>query len=450
MKKLLWFRRDLRVQDSMLLAQEGDVLPLFIFDPCILNNLDKNDRRVSFIFDSIIELKEHLQRLGLDLAIFYGTPFDVFTYLKAKGYSDVYASVDYDLYATERDEKISTIMNFHPLHDCFLFEPNEVLKSDGTPYLVFTPYYRACQKIYTKFHVLEYVKSSHHLDSFDYDHMHCIQADACHLAPISLENIGFEKASYTIPSAKTLLQGLREKIDTYQEERDYLHHDATSKLGVHLRFGTISIREVVRFLIELKKEGYTTEPFFRQLIFREFYAYLLYHFPTLATKNYRLTLPIEESDEKLHRFYSAQTGYPIIDAAIRELLETGYMHNRARMIVGSFFTKHLLLPWQKGEAFFAKHLLDYEASSNILSWQWCAGTGIDPQPYFRIFNPFTQGEKFDKHAEYIKRYLPEVKSVPSAKLHKESYLQTTKILGYPSPIVEHDKARKRFLSYFNA
>ena len=448
MKKVLWFRRDLRVHDSMLLAQDGEVLPIFIFDTKILRGLDTKDRRVSFIFEQVLKLKADLKALGLDLALFYGTPFDVFTYLKTLGFEDVYGSVDYDDYAKERDGEIAEMLRFHFLNDCYLFEPNEVLKKDGTPYLVFTPYYHACQALYTQFYALKYTRGNQSLAHFNYNELLSIKGHAQTPLHVKIESIGFEPLHVNILEPQKTLERFTCKIDSYEENRDFLDMDATSHLSVHLRFGTISIREVVRYLVALKQQGHTTEPFFRQLIFREFYAYLLYHFPRLAWENYKYESPISNDAEAYERFILAQTGYPLVDAAITELLETGLMHNRARMVVGSFFTKHLMLPWQKGEAFFAKYLLDYDASANVLSWQWCAGTGIDPQPYFRIFNPYAQSLKFDKEASYIKRFLPILCDVPAPYLHKEAYLMSHDIAGYPKPIIKHESARKRFLSKF--
>ncbi|QIR77099.1 deoxyribodipyrimidine photo-lyase [Sulfurospirillum diekertiae] len=449
MKKVLWFRRDLRVHDSMLLAQDGEVLPIFIFDTKILRGLDTKDRRVSFIFEQVLKLKADLKALGLDLALFYGTPFDVFAYLKTLGFEDIYGSVDYDDYAKERDGEIAEMLRFHFLNDCYLFEPNEVLKKDGTPYLVFTPYYHACQALYTQFYALKYTRGNQSLAHFDYNQLLSIKGHAQTPLHVKIESIGFEPLHVNTLEPQKNLEIFTYKIDLYEENRDFLNMDATSHLSVHPRFGTISIREVVRYLVALKQQGHTTEPFFRQLIFREFYAYLLYHFPRLAWENYKYTPPISNDAEAYERFILAQTGYPLVDAAITELLETGLMHNRARMVVGSFFTKHLMLPWQKGEAFFAKYLLDYDASANILSWQWCAGTGIDPQPYFRIFNPYAQSLKFDKEARYIKRFLPILHDVPSACLHKETYLMSHDIAGYPKPIIGHESARKRFLNTFS-
>lgn len=449
MKKVLWFRRDLRVHDSMLLATEGEVLPIFIFDTNILNTLEKDDKRVSLIYEQVTKLKAELQALGLDLAIFYGTPLEVFTYLKALGFGEVYASVDYDSYARKRDEEIAELLSFHPLNDCYLFEPMEVLKKDGTPYLVFTPYYRACKELYTKFYVLEYKRGKQSLSNFDYSALWSIKDGVKISLPLTLDALSFEYRNVALLNPQKTLEHFAPKIDNYAIDRDFLDIDATSHLSVHLRFGTISIREVVRFLVHLKAQGHETEPFFRQLIFREFYAYLLYHFPKLAWENHKYNPPTSNDTEAYERFINVQTGYPLVDAAVMELLTTGVMHNRARMVVGSFFTKHLMLPWQQGEAFFAKHLLDYDASANVLSWQWCAGTGIDPQPYFRIFNPYSQSLKFDKEARYIKRFLPQLEHVPSSLLHKEAYLMAQDITGYPKPIIGHESARKRFLCNFS-
>lgn len=436
MKKILWFRRDLRVDDSMLLAQDGEILPIYIFDKNILNTLEKNNKRVYFIYQSVLKLKENLQKMGLDLAIFYGTPIEVFTTLKAKGFEKVYASVNYDEYSQKRDEEVSEILSFYPLNDSYIFDKEEILKSDGTPYLVFTPYYKTGKQLYTKFHALSYAKGVHTLAGFEYK-----------ISP-KLEDMGFSSLHVNIMEPEKKLLLLKEKIVNYAENRDFLATDATSHLSPDLRFGTISIRAILRYLTTLKKEGFDTEPFFRQLIFRDFYAYLLYHFPTLAWKNYKYEPPTLFNEMYFEAFCDAKTGYPLIDAAIMELKTTGNMHNRARMVVGSFFTKHLLLRWQEGEAFFAQYLLDYDVASNVLSWQWCAGTGIDPQPYFRIFNPYTQSKKFDKEAVYIKKWLPILKDIPAKNLHDERFLLKTNIKGYPKPIVRHEEARKRFLTLF--
>ena len=436
MKKILWFRRDLRINDSMLLSQSGEVLPIFIFDKNILNTLSKNDTRVPYIYKTVLKLKNDLRSLGLDLAIFCSTPLEVFSKLKKQGFDEVYASVDYDEYARKRDEEVGEILPFHALNDCYIYEPNEVLKSDGTPYLVFTPYYNAGKQLYTQFHALSYTKGEQSLASFVFT------------SPPTLESMGFFDLHVKEMPAEEKLALFCEKIASYEKDRDYLDIDATSHLSLDLRFGTLSIRAILRKLIKLKKQGFNTEPFFRQLVFRDYYAYLLYHFPSLAWKNYKHDTPTSFNESYFEAFCSAKTGYPLIDAGIQELLQTGDMHNRVRMVVGSFFTKHLMLPWAEGEAFFAKYLMDYDASANILSWQWCAGTGIDPQPYFRIFNPYAQSKKFDKNATYIKKYLPLLKYIPAKHLHDEHYLLNHDIKGYPKPIIPHEVARKRFLDAF--
>jgi deoxyribodipyrimidine photo-lyase len=257
--------------------------------------------------------------------------------------------------------------------------------------------------------------------------------------------MGFIPGPHGASGVHDLLQRLETKLAAYESSRDYLYLDATSYLGIHLRFGTISIRKVLRFLIDQKKRGVDTTAFFRQLVFRDFYAYLLYHFPTLADRDYKPLVDYRFDKTYYDAFVSAQTGVPVVDAAVRELVDTGYMHNRARMVAASFFTKHLLLPWQEGEAFFAKYLLDFEKSSNVLSWQWAAGTGIDPQPYFRIFNPYTQAKRFDKDAVYIKKHLPQLSHLRAKDLHNEDFLLHGGIKGYPKPVVVHKQARKRAL-----
>ncbi|MDD3324289.1 MAG: deoxyribodipyrimidine photo-lyase [Sulfurospirillaceae bacterium] len=445
MKKILWFRRDLRVEDNPLLSQDGEVLPIFIFDENILKKLPKDDRRVDFIFKSVVKLKENLKKIGLDLALFFGKPKDVFEYLKTLGFSDVYASVDYDSYALERDKNITNILNLHRLNDTYIFEPNEILKKDSTPYLVFTPYYNMCKKLYSSAHSLSCEKAENRLCAFSCEHILKIENNTLTPLHVEIKSIGFTSLHVNYQNPKEKLEIFKNKIENYSSDRDFLDKDATSHLSVDLRFGTISIREVLRKLEDFKNNSLHVEPFFRQLVFRDFYAYLLFHFPHLQWENYQKKTPTSKNREFFERFESAQTGYPLIDASINELLQTGYMHNRARMVVGSFFTKHLLLPWQDGEAFFAKHLLDYEASSNILSWQWCAGTGIDPQPYYRVFNPFLQSKKFDKNAQYIKKWLPQLDSFEPKNLHNETFLIEHTIQNYPKLIVFHEQARKRFL-----
>lgn len=454
MKRILWFRRDLRVEDNPLLSQAGDVLPIFIFDSTILEKLSPNDRRVTFIFHTVIKLKEDLRLHGLELALFYGKPTDIFdSLLRTRSYHEVCASGDYEPYALERDRDISLILPFNLLHDTYIFKPNEVLKKDGTPYLVFTPFYNCAKKLFRHEHLAPFPYAPQKLIDFDYEGLHYIQEDTPSKRPLLLESIGFEMQTLTIQQQMSSYEKLAlfaTKIETYSHDRDFMALNATSALGIDLRFGTISIRAILRWLSEQKKNGMDTEAFFRQLVFRDFYAMLLYHFPHLAWKNFRYPFKGLEDNEKFEAFTTAHTGVPIVDAGIRQLLETGEMHNRVRMICGSFFTKNLLLPWQWGEQFFAQHLMDYDAASNILSWQWCAGTGVDPQPYFRIFNPYTQSGKFDKEGIYIKQYLPQLAQTPAKFFADESLLRQYVISDYPKPIVDHKSSSKQALEYFRS
>lgn len=454
MRRILWFRRDLRVEDNTLLSQAGDVLPIFIFDPAILDSLQKNDRRVTFIFTALMRLKDDLTLIGLDLALFYGNPTDIFTWLLTQdSFSEVCASGDYDPYALERDRNVSHIIEFNPLYDTYIFTLNEVLKNDGTPYLVFTPFYNKAKAVFQPEHMAKSPSTLQQLINFDYTPIHSINEHGYKTLPISLKSIGFEPQTLTHHQQKTPQEKLNHfasKLASYSHNRDIMTLEGTSGLGADLRFGTIGVRMVLRWLVEQKKQGIDTEPFFRQLIFRDFYAMLLAHFPRLTTRNFRYLFKGIENNDYFQAFCTAQTGVPIVDAGVKQLLETGEMHNRVRMICASFFTKNLLLPWQWGESFFARHLMDYDASSNILSWQWSAGTGVDPQPYFRIFNPYTQTFKFDKEGKYIKKYLPELENIPKKFLADESLLGQCTIANYLKPIVDHKISSKKALDYFHS
>ncbi|GIT99921.1 deoxyribodipyrimidine photo-lyase [Sulfurovum sp. TSL6] len=448
MKRILWFRRDLRVEDNPLLSLGGEVLPVFIFDTQILYALPENDKRVSFIFDRVIKLKHSLQAKGLELKIFWGDPVEIFKVLEAQGFNEVVASGDYDAYAKERDIRVSHILHFRYMHDTYIFKPEEVLKDDGTPYLVFTPFYNKAKALFSKEHLQEYTLEEHTLYGTSYEGITKIDDDKEEILPLRIDSIGFRENLPEIKDPQTKIKAFQKRLEGYVKDRDYLDKEATSHLSIDLRFGTISIRSLLRFIVEQKKSGVDTEPFFRQLIFRDFYAYLLFHFPDLAWKNHKYQFNGIEDKEKFAAFCQAKTGVPIVDAGVRELLKSGGMHNRVRMICASFFTKDLLLPWQWGESFFAKYLLDYDAASNILSWQWSAGTGIDPQPYFRIFNPYLQSKKFDKEAVYIKKWIPELRSVDAKKLHDENYLLHYTVEGYPKPMVVHKEASQNALAYF--
>jgi len=452
MKRILWFRRDLRFDDNPLLSLEGEVLPIFIFDPNILSSLQNDDRRVTIIFNALLNLKKSLQKHHLDLAIFYGKPADVFTWLLSRyNFDEVSAAGDYDAYALERDRKISHLLPFNFIHDTYIFRPDEILKSDATPYLVFTPFYNRAKSLFSPEHMREFFPALQHLSEFDYSSLHCIEDVHQTLKPVTLESIGFISQQLSPEQQSTPGQKLdlfAAKIGQYSQNRDYMALHATSGLSTDLRFGTISIRAVLRWILAQKRQGIETEPFFRQLIFREFYAMLLYHFPYLHEQNFRYPFKGIANEAYYKAFCTAQTGVPIVDAGIKELLMSGEMHNRVRMICASFFTKNLLLPWQWGEAFFARHLNDYDAASNILSWQWSAGTGVDPQPYFRIFNPYTQTSKFDRDGIYIQQWLPQLASVSPKILSHEAKWKNLRLSGYPTALVDHAQSAKTALEYY--
>ncbi|MFT7004316.1 MAG: deoxyribodipyrimidine photo-lyase [Sulfurimonas sp.] len=429
MKRILWFRRDLRVEDNPLLSLEGEVFPIFIFDTNILNKLDKDDRRVSMIFDFVHRLKTKLQSLGLNLKIFYGDPLEIFSSLALGEFDEVVASGDYDEYAKDRDRAVSLMLDFHYVNDTYLFKPKEVLKADGSPYLVFTPFYNKALTLLKESMVYE--KASQSLFEYDYEDN------------ITLATMGFLREEFEYDEDEKL-KSFKSRLKQYKENRDFLYLDASSDLSIALRFGLLSVRELYRQVNTLD----ASEAFVRQLIFRDYYAYLLFHFPYIQTQNYKGRFNGIEDLQKFNKFCTASTGVPIVDAGVSELLQTGKMHNRVRMVVASFFTKDLLLPWQWGEKFFAKHLLDYDGASNILSWQWSAGTGIDPQPYFRVFNPYLQSKKFDKDALYIKKFLPQLKDIDAKNLHKEEFLLDSNIKNYPKPMLEHKVAAKIAIDKF--
>jgi deoxyribodipyrimidine photo-lyase len=446
MRRILWFRRDLRTEDNPLLSLGGEVLPIFIFDTNILKKLHKDDRRVSFIFSRVLALKKGLQAKGLDLRLYFGDPVEVFASLSQLGFDEVAAGGDYDAYACQRDLQVSHILPFNYLHDTYIFRPEEVLKGDQTPYLVFTPFYNKAKSLFTKQHLQVFPFAEQKLFTAEYEGILKLKRGEQVRLKAEMNTIGFTSVPITIDDPHLLLNNF--DLSNYQSNRDIPEIQATSGLSLHLRFGTISIREVLRFLASKRRSGIETEAFFRQLVFRDFYAYLLYHFPRIEKENYKYRFAGIPDETKYKAFCEAKTGVPIIDAGVNELVQTGNMHNRVRMICASFFTKDLLLPWQWGEAFFAQHLCDYDAASNILSWQWSAGTGVDPQPYFRIFNPYLQSKKFDKDARYIKALCPELSEIEPKLLHDEDALFEHTIPNYPQPMVRHKEAAKKALEYF--
>ncbi|MCK9491117.1 MAG: DNA photolyase family protein [Sulfurimonas sp.] len=447
MKRILWFRRDLRVKDNPLLTYEGEVLPIFIFDKEILDLLQSDDRRVNFIYKSVVKLKSDLRSIGLDLKVFYANVEDVFSYLSTFEFDEVVASGDYDEYAKKRDLRVSHKLHFRYIQDTYIFKHNEILKDDGTTYFVFTPFYKKAKIALGSKNIDEIQRVKQTLFSSSYEGLTIVEEDQeISTKELRLENIGFEAKDLEIVSPYEKLEDLVEKLPKYKEDRDFLNLAASSGLSVDLRFGTIGIREILRRVLELEN----AESFIRQLIFRDYYAYLLFHLPYIEHKNYKYAFNGIEDEEKFRAFCEAKTGVPIVDAGVRELLKSGNMHNRVRMVVASFFTKDLLLPWQWGESFFAKYLLDFDKASNVLSWQWSAGTGVDPQPYFRVFNPYLQSKKFDRDGIYIKKHISELRDLDSKYLHNEEYLLNNKIKDYPKPILKHKEAAKVAIEIFKA
>ena len=425
---IMWFRRDLRLEDNAALfyaLQKGiPVLPVFIFDQHILSDLtDKNDRRVAFIHSTLTAMQHQLVKLGSSLEIYYSTPIEAFKQLLQKySVQDVYTNADYEQYAIDRDAAVEQLLaycniGFHVYKDQVIFEKSEVVKDDQQPYTVFTPYskkWKAClQQIPFQLYNTK-------------DHFHHFYKQPEQAVP-GLEFIGFQQTSFSFPVERvdeTL-------ISNYTAMRDFPAANGTSKLGVHLRFGTISIRKLVKKALELN------ETFLNELIWRDFYQMILWHFPQISAgnafkKEYDL-IAWRNNEEDFIKWKEGKTGYPIVDAGMRELMETGFMHNRVRMVVASFLSKHLLINWRRGEEWFAEKLLDFDFASNNGGWQWAAGCGCDAAPYFRIFNPALQTQKFDKDLKYIRKWVPELDS-----------------FTYPQPMVVHEEARKRCLAVYGA
>ncbi|MHA7941986.1 cryptochrome/photolyase family protein [Formosa sp. 3Alg 14/1] len=415
---LFWFRRDLRLTDNIglfeALKSNTNVLPIFIFDENILNELDAEDARVQFIHASLKDINKELNTFKSSVLCLKGKPLDIWKQL-VKDYTidTVYTNTDYEPYATTRDAEVKAFLaesniEFHQFKDQVIFEPNDVLKQDGNPYTVYTPY---------KNKWLEHFQGVSLLDEPQFKNLHQHIFDFP-----SLETIGFKSSSKTVKPFNLA------QIGEYAKFRDFPNKDIGSYLGPHLRFGTVSIREIIS---KLKPEDNT---FLSELVWREFFTQILFHFPKVVHRNFRDKyddIAWRNNEDEFKLWCEGKTGYPMVDAGMRQLNQTGYMHNRVRMVTAAFLCKHLLIHWTWGEAYFAKHLLDYELASNNGNWQWSAGTGCDAAPYFRIFNPITQLEKFDKNLEYVKTWIPEFDTD-----------------AYPDPIVDHKEARARALETY--
>lgn len=426
---LFWFRRDLRLFDNAGLYQalknEENVLPVFIFDKNILKPLPENDLRVQFIHETVAEMKEKLKALKSDFYIQYGAPLDIFKNLiQQLNIKAIYTNHDYEPSAIRRDEQILNLcqanqIDFNTFKDQTIFEKSEITTDLKKPYTVYTPYKKKWLSA-----ISPYYLKSYPVDLYEHHYLKIDQNFKIPALP-SLKDMGFRSQDFEYPSTnivKTILQ-------KYSEQRDYpaLVH-GTSLLGLHLRFGTVSVRELAR---EGKKYS---DVWLSELIWRDFFMQILWHYPHVEKNSFRPQydqIAWRSNPEDLNRWKQGQTGYPLVDAGMRELNATGHMHNRVRMVTASFLTKHLLHYWLDGERYFAEKLLDYDLSANNGNWQWAAGTGCDAAPYFRIFNPESQLERFDPKLEYVKKWVPEYGSA-----------------RYVKPMVDHKFARERALTEF--
>ena len=418
---IFWFRRDLRLKDNAglfhALNENDKVLPIFIYDKNTLDKLNKSDHRVDFIEYSLKKLNDLLKKNNKSISIYYGKPLKVFSELiKKYNVTKVYSNKDYTPYSIKRDKKVEELLkvnniDFNSYKDHVLFEKYEVVKDDNTPYKVYTPFSRKWL-----------IKMSENKIDFFYSEKYIRKFFNEKREFLSLKEIGFEK-SVLSPLNLNLSS---DTINNYEKTRNFPYVNGTSKIGLHLRFGTISTREMI-----VKAEVSKNKTFLKELVWREFFQQILFHYPHTLNKSFKPKYDRIEwlnNENQFTKWCSGQTGYPLVDAGMRELNQTGFMHNRVRMLVGSFLCKHLLIDWRWGEAYFAKKLYDYETASNVGNWQWVAGCGVDASPYFRIFNPHEQIKKFDKNLIYTKKWVPEFES--------DQYVE---------PIVIHKDARERCL-----
>jgi deoxyribodipyrimidine photo-lyase len=425
---IFWFRRDLRLEDNAgftaALSTGVPVLPIFIFDKQILDKLPKDDARVTFIYDTLATLDSTLKNsAGSGLARYYGNPKDIFEAL-IRNYkvASVFTNRDYEPYGLERDQMISELLvskgiSFNTYKDQVIFEKDEIVKNDGLPYVVYTPYKNKWK---------ERFRADRNLNTYPSKSLltNCISAQE--LPSIALEAMGFTRGTIKVPPYKVTAA----LIANYEDTRNFpAIENGTSRLGPHLRFGTVSVRQMVGEAIKQKNEVFWSE-----LIWREFFMQILFHFPHTTHRSFRPKydrIEWRNDPSEFQKWCDGQTGYAFVDAGMRELNTTGFMHNRVRMLVASFLCKHLLIDWRLGEAYFAEKLLDFDLSANVGNWQWAAGSGVDAAPYFRIFNPMTQIDKFDKQKEYISKWVPELQE-----------------LTYPPMMVDHKMARERCLKTY--
>ncbi|WP_430409176.1 cryptochrome/photolyase family protein [Kordia sp.] len=421
---LFWHRRDLRIEDNIglynALTSGKKVIPMFIFDKDILDKLPKNDARVNFIHDELRNIHNTLTKLGSSILIKHGKPIEILKELiKSHNISAVYTNHDYEPYAIARDNEVNEFLSsqnieFKTYKDQVIFERDEIVKADGKPYTIYTPFSK---------------KWLANLNTDDYASIDCVSHYE-NFAKLTFEFPSLKSIGFTASNIKVLPHTMTKTIiDEYEETRNFPAIEGTSKLSPHLRFGTISVRACVQE--GLKSENST---FLKELIWREFFMQILWHFPKSVTHNFKSKydgIKWRNNENEFKAWCEGKTGYPIVDAGMRELNTSGYMHNRVRMVTASFLCKHLLIDWKWGEAYFAEKLLDFDLAQNVGNWQWVAGTGCDSAPYFRIFNPTSQVQKFDKAHEYIKKWVPDYQE-----------------LTYPTPIVDHKHARERCLTTY--
>ncbi len=450
---VLWFRRDLRTFDNPILSiSNRTILPVFIFDMQILKDLNVDDQRLTYIFKQVERLKNNLRGMKLDLLVFYGKPLDVFEYVEKNFYiQNIYANADNDTYSRERDNNISKRYRLHLLRDAFILNPEDIKTSDGGVYTIFSFFKKAVvDKIIGKSAVKYEMGHSNKLPDIDFSKIIKIDNDNVVRLPFAIESLDFKEVPLhyigAILSPDELLDNLAGVVEHYEINRDIPSYDATSHIGCALRFGTLSVREVLRRILKIRNSSI----FLNEIIWREFFNYLLYHFPETQEENLkRVDIKWREDSRAIKKWKSGETGIPIVDAGIRQLLSEGFMHNRVRMIVASFLTKNLHINWQIGEKFFASLLMDYEASSNIGNWQWVAGVGADPKSLYRIFNPFLQAQKFDSNATYIKKYIPELSKYDPSLINSYDFVYSKGLKNYPSPIVDIKESARQFKMLFH-
>ena len=417
---IFWFRRDLRLLDNtglnLALLKSKDVQPIFIFDSDIIDELPKNDPRVNFLYDELFKINKELISHNSSLKVYHGNPLEVFKKISNENKDlVVYTNRDYEPYAIARDKEINQLLSekgsrLISCKDQVIFEKNEVVKNDGLPYTVFTPFKNKWLAKFKEegFH-LELKLNSENFNRSNYEFP-------------TMEDLGFKISSIKVPPFSL------DRVHNYEETRNFPFLDSTSKIGPHLRFGTVSIREIVSKVKDLNNT------YLSELVWREFFMQILWHFPKVVHENFRAKynfIKWRNNEEEFEKWCKGETGYPLVDAGMRELNQTGFMHNRVRMVTAGFLCKHLLIDWRWGEAYFAKKLLDYELSSNNGNWQWSAGTGCDAAPYFRVFNPSEQIKKFDKQNNYLNKWVVDLNE-----------------FSYPDPMVEHAFARNRAIASY--